>query len=99
VRLSHPAAIEIAARDEPGDPRDQHGALSPMRRRHTQHQTLGRKDTVLAPNTAARSQPMCAVRCRSRWRTGIIHASLVGGDDRTVVRFHHHEKDAGAEYT
>ncbi len=30
----------------------------------------------LAPRTAARSQPMCAVRCRSWWRMGL--ASGVG---------------------
>jgi hypothetical protein len=27
-----------------------------------------------APNTAARNQPVCTVRCRSRWRTGILDA-------------------------
>jgi hypothetical protein len=29
-----------------------------------------------APNTAARNQPICSVRCRSRWRTGILDASF-----------------------
>jgi hypothetical protein len=33
--------------DQAGDPRDQHVAASPMRRRDTQHQTRGRKDTVV----------------------------------------------------
>jgi hypothetical protein len=27
-----------------------------------------------APNTAARSHPVCSVRCRSLWRTGILDA-------------------------
>ncbi len=26
----------------------------------------------LAPSTAARSQPMRSVRCRSRWRVGMV---------------------------
>ena len=33
--------------DQASDPRDQHVAASPMRRRHTQHQTSGRKDAVV----------------------------------------------------
>ena len=54
-------------RDQASNPRDHDVAVRRVSRGHPQHQDAVDTMPSFAPRTAARSQPMRPVRCRSLW--------------------------------
>jgi len=52
-----------------------------------EHQAPNGNDAVVRPNTAARTEPIRSVRCRSLWRAAILALLSCRADPRTALSY------------
>jgi hypothetical protein len=80
VCLQFGLSVSACECTEPAPPRGHHATVSRMRGCDTEHCTGGRKDSVVPPNTAARSQPTRQVRCwidKALWPPSVSYSETV----------------------